>query len=56
MKFQVVSEHELKGDLPHGIENWLQGIEAGRCYQTLLVVTGSEKTFRYQCHIAPQSL
>jgi hypothetical protein len=46
MKFQVVSEHELKGDLPHGIENWLQGIEAGRCYQT----------FRYQCHIAPQSL
>ena len=45
MKFQVISDYQPKGDQPQAIEKLSQGIEAGECFQTLLGVTGSGKTF-----------
>ena len=44
-KFKLVSEMVPKGDQPQAIEKLVQGLRAGKRFQTLLGVTGSGKTF-----------
>ena len=44
-KFEVVSEYTPSGDQPEAIEALSNGIEMGLDEQTLLGVTGSDKTF-----------
>jgi excinuclease ABC subunit B len=44
-RFELVSEFAPKGDQPRAIEALVQGLEAGKRFQTLLGVTGSGKTF-----------
>ena len=44
-KFQLKSNFSPKGDQPSAIQKLLDGIESGEKYQTLVVVTGSGKTF-----------
>ena len=44
-KFKICSEFEPKGDQPEAIDGLLNGLEAGKQFQTLLGVTGSGKTF-----------
>jgi len=43
--FKLVSDYKPKGDQPEAIRKLLDGINAGKRYQTLLGVTGSGKTF-----------
>jgi len=43
--FRLVSEFRPRGDQPQAIERLVSGLEAGRCHQVLLGVTGSGKTF-----------
>lgn len=44
-KFILQSDFKPKGDQPEAIEKLVDGIDAGKRYQTLLGVTGSGKTF-----------
>lgn len=44
-KFEVVSEYKLQGDQPKAVEELVEGVEAGKKYQTLLGATGTGKTF-----------
>ncbi len=44
-RFQLISEYRPCGDQPQAIEKLVEGLRAGRPYQTLLGVTGSGKTF-----------
>ena len=44
-RFELVSDFEAKGDQPQAIDALVNGVEAGKRYQTLLGVTGSGKTF-----------
>jgi excinuclease ABC subunit B len=43
-KFEVVAPFAPAGDQPRAIQQLLEGLQAGRRYQTLLGVTGSGKT------------
>ena len=43
--FKVVSEFQPLGDQPRAIDQLVEGVHAGRPYQTLMGVTGSGKTF-----------
>ena len=43
--FEVVSPYQPAGDQPQAIEKLAQGVRDGDCYQVLLGVTGSGKTF-----------
>jgi excinuclease ABC subunit B len=45
MPLKLISEYAPSGDQPQAIDQLVQGLEAGRQYQTLLGVTGSGKTF-----------
>ncbi len=44
-QFKVVSPFDPQGDQPQAIEKLVEGIQAGKKYQTLMGVTGSGKTF-----------
>ncbi|GGG08150.1 excinuclease ABC subunit UvrB [Paenibacillus aceti] len=44
-KFEVVSEYKLQGDQPKAVDELVEGVEAGKKYQTLLGATGTGKTF-----------
>ena len=44
-KFRLVSEYTPTGDQPQAIDDLVEGINAGKKFQTLLGVTGSGKTF-----------
>ena len=44
-RFELVSEYKLTGDQPQAIEQLVQGFKEGNQCQTLLGVTGSDKTF-----------
>jgi excinuclease ABC subunit B len=44
-KFELVSEFTPQGDQPRAIDQLLEGIHAGKRYQTLLGATGTGKTF-----------
>ena len=44
-KFELVSKYKPTGDQPQAIEKWVEGLNDGLRYQTLLGVTGSGKTF-----------
>jgi len=44
-RFELVSDFVPKGDQPAAIEALVEGLEAGKRFQTLLGVTGSGKTF-----------
>ncbi len=44
-KFELKSQFAPAGDQPSAIKTLIQGIEAGKKFQTLLGVTGSGKTF-----------
>jgi len=44
-KFKINSEFSAAGDQPHAISRLVQGLRAGKRYQTLMGVTGSGKTF-----------
>ncbi len=44
-RFELVSDFEPKGDQPQAIDALINGVAAGKRYQTLLGVTGSGKTF-----------
>src|SRR5690606_13258611 len=43
--FQVVSPFKPQGDQPQAIDKRVEGLRAGRTFQTLMGVTGSGKTF-----------
>src|ERR1051325_5669485 len=45
MPFQLVSKYKPRGDQPSAIKALTESLSAGNCYQTLLGVTGSGKTF-----------
>src|SRR3989442_14522711 len=45
MPFQLVSKFKPRGDQPQAICTLVDSLGAGNCYQTLLGVTGSGKTF-----------
>ncbi|PWI48389.1 excinuclease ABC subunit B [Candidatus Heimdallarchaeota archaeon B3_Heim] len=44
-KFKLVSEFKPRGDQIQAIQSLVEGIKAGKTFQTLLGVTGSGKTF-----------
>ena len=44
-KFKLVSEYKPTGDQPQAIDKLVDGLNKGYKEQTLLVVTGSGKTF-----------
>jgi len=44
-KFKIHSQFELSGDQPKAVEHLVEGLRAGRKFQTLMGVTGSGKTF-----------
>ncbi|TLS50620.1 excinuclease ABC subunit UvrB [Paenibacillus antri] len=44
-KFELVSEFSPQGDQPKAIEQLVEGVLAGKKYQTLLGATGTGKTF-----------
>jgi excinuclease ABC subunit B len=44
-KFEVVSRFQPQGDQPQAIDKLVDGINAGKRFQTLMGVTGSGKTF-----------
>ncbi|HZG74401.1 MAG TPA: excinuclease ABC subunit UvrB [Paenibacillus sp.] len=44
-KFELVSEYSPQGDQPKAIEQLVEGVLAGKKYQTLLGATGTGKTF-----------
>ena len=44
-RFELLSDFVPKGDQPAAIEALVEGLEAGKRFQTLLGVTGSGKTF-----------
>ena len=44
-KFELVSEFSPQGDQPKAIEKLVEGVLAGKKYQTLLGATGTGKTF-----------
>ncbi len=44
-KFELVSEYTPQGDQPKAIEQLVEGVLAGKKYQTLLGATGTGKTF-----------
>lgn len=44
-KFELVSPFEPQGDQPKAINELVEGIDAGKRYQTLLGATGTGKTF-----------
>lgn len=44
-KFELVSPFEPRGDQPKAINELVEGIQAGKRYQTLLGATGTGKTF-----------
>ncbi|RKY40597.1 MAG: excinuclease ABC subunit B [Candidatus Omnitrophota bacterium] len=50
-KFKLVSKFRPKGDQPQAIEKLVRGLREGKCFQTLLGVTGSGKTFTLACVI-----
>ena len=50
--FELVSDFVAKGDQPRAIDALVQGVEAGKRFQTLLGVTGSGKTFAMASVIA----
>ncbi len=50
-KFKLVSKFKPKGDQPQAIEKLVRGLREGKCFQTLLGVTGSGKTFTLACVI-----
>ena len=43
--FELVSDYQPAGDQPQAIAKLTEGVLAGARHQTLLGVTGSEKTF-----------
>ncbi|MCR8644995.1 excinuclease ABC subunit UvrB [Paenibacillus sp. N1-5-1-14] len=43
--FKLVSDFSPQGDQPQAIEELVQGVQAGKKYQTLLGATGTGKTF-----------
>ena len=43
-EFEVVSDYTPEGDQPSAIEQLVDGVQQGRCRQTLLGITGSGKT------------
>lgn len=43
--FQLVSDFQPRGDQPQAIEQLVNGVQAGKRYQTLLGATGTGKTF-----------
>ncbi len=45
MEFKLVSDYQPRGDQPQAIESLVEGVKGGRCFQTLLGVTGSGKTY-----------
>ena len=45
MRFKIESDFKPTGDQPEAIQQLSNGITEGECYQTLLGVTGSGKTF-----------
>ncbi|MCG7407957.1 excinuclease ABC subunit UvrB [Paenibacillus sp. ACRRX] len=44
-RFELVSEFEPQGDQPKAIDKLVEGLHAGKRYQTLLGATGTGKTF-----------
>ncbi|MEW6188764.1 MAG: excinuclease ABC subunit UvrB, partial [Actinomycetota bacterium] len=44
-RFKIQAPYEPKGDQPKAIKQLIEGCKKGYCYQTLLGVTGSGKTF-----------
>ncbi|WP_126428679.1 excinuclease ABC subunit UvrB [Brevibacillus marinus] len=44
-RFQLVSEYQPSGDQPQAIDRLVEGVLAGKRYQTLLGATGTGKTF-----------
>ena len=46
--FKLHSEYKPTGDQPQAIEYLSKGIKEGKKFQTLLGVTGSGKTFKWQ--------
>ena len=44
-KFKISSKYKPEGDQPEAIRGLIEGLEAGKKFQTLLGVTGSGKTF-----------
>lgn len=44
-RFQLVSEYRPSGDQPQAIDRLVEGVLAGKRYQTLLGATGTGKTF-----------
>ncbi len=44
-RFELVSEFEPQGDQPEAINKLVEGLHAGKRYQTLLGATGTGKTF-----------
>lgn len=47
-KFKLVSDFAPTGDQPEAIKELVEGFEEGNQFQTLLGVTGSGKTLRWQ--------
>lgn len=45
MNFKIASDYQPTGDQPQAIDKLVKGVKANECYQTLLGVTGSGKTF-----------
>src|SRR3989344_7447080 len=45
MDFELISQFKPAGDQPQAIEKLVEGLRAGKNFQTLLGVTGSGKTF-----------
>lgn len=45
MPFQLQAPYQPAGDQPSAIQQLTEGLQEGECYQTLLGVTGSGKTF-----------
>src|SRR5690606_20458571 len=44
-QFELVSKYSPQGDQPRAIKELVEGIKAGKKYQTLLGATGTGKTF-----------
>ena len=52
MRFRLHADYEPQGDQPEAIRKLVEGVRAGKRWQTLLGVTGSGKTFTMACVIA----
>ena len=51
-KFELIPDYEPQGDQPQAIKQLTEGILRGDCFQTLLGVTGSGKTYTMASVIA----